>query len=102
MMKIDPITTLIFVAFCVVGLAIWLSNHPTRTAKSVCESHLELVAGHTLRFQDDFSMHVTGGVSSGKVQVAFLREGELRTAECLLEWGEVKRLKMDGKEIPGR
>ena len=47
-------------------------------------------------------MHVTGGSSSGKIQIAFLRASELRTAECLLEWGEVRRLKLDGKEIPGR
>lgn len=101
-MKISPITIVMFVAFGLVGVLIWLSGHPIRTAKAKCEQHIESATGYNLRSQQDFSMHVTGGSSSGKIQIAFLRASELRTAECLLESGAVKRLMLDGKEIPVR
>lgn len=101
-MKIGSIATVAFAAFGVVYLAIWLSNQPIRMAKAKCERHLELMTGHNLRFQDDFAMYVTDDVTNGKVQVAFLQAGELRFAECLLERGEVKRLKLDGEEILAR
>lgn len=101
-MKIVPVITITIVILAMVVLGVWLSNNPIRAAKAKCKRHLEVLTGHDLSVQDDFSMHVTGDVNSGKVQVAFLRAGELRTAECLLEWGEVRRLKLDGKEIPGR
>lgn len=95
------LTIILIVAFGLVGIAIWLSNSPNRAARTKCERQLKLVIRDELNLTN-LSMHVTGDENSRKVQVTFIRAGELRVAECILEWGEVRRLRIDGKEIPGR
>ncbi|SCW96136.1 hypothetical protein [Ancylobacter rudongensis] len=85
------------------GLSGWLllrEDDPARTARLKCEIHLEAATGHDLSAGEVASMGVTGDAHNGKVQGAFMRSDELRSAVCEFENGGTRRVVIDGKSWP--
>ncbi|MDQ0349961.1 hypothetical protein [Ancylobacter vacuolatus] len=86
-----------------VGVSGWLllrDEDPAQTARLTCEIHLEAATGHDLSAVEVAAMGVTGDMHNGKVQGAFIRSDELRSAMCEFENGGTRRVVIDGKPWP--
>ncbi|WP_018387070.1 hypothetical protein [Ancylobacter sp. FA202] len=97
-MKLYPgLKALVIIGAGIGGLWVMRGDAPATTARLKCESHLETATGHDLSAGEVSAMTVTGDAQNGKVQGAFIRNDELRSAVCEFENARTTRVAIDGK-----